>query len=194
MLQFKDLVCKPRGIIHIGAHIGEEKGDYKCPVIWIEGNPRIISKLKSNVGDDKVICSAISNTLSTTTFNITTDSESSSLKEFDTHVKHYPDIEIQHKIIVEAKPFSHIVTEYEIDMENYNCLVISTGGNELDVLKGMDKYIDMIDYVLTKVYMEDVYKGSKNVDAINHYLKIKGFKRKKLKIGDKGWGSAFYVK
>lgn len=35
MLSFKDLKYKPQGIIHIGAHLGEEKEEYgSIPVIY----------------------------------------------------------------------------------------------------------------------------------------------------------------
>ena len=44
MLTFADLNYKPLGIIHIGAHLGEEFNEYgNCPVLWIEGNPKIVN-------------------------------------------------------------------------------------------------------------------------------------------------------
>lgn len=195
MLTFKDLNIKPLGIIHIGAHLGEEKDEYgDIPVIWVEGNPRIIGRLKLNVPSDTVICAVTSNISKTTTFNIATNSGSSSLHEFKTHTLRYPDIDVKHKIITTTKPFSMIIKENKIDMMQYNFLVISAGGHELEVIQGFDRYLEFIDGILTKVYAEEVYETGNNLETITHYLKIRGYILQKIDMGDKGWGKAFYAR
>jgi FkbM family methyltransferase len=195
MLSFKDLNIKPLGIIHIGAHLGEEKSEYgDVPVIWVEGNPRIIGRLKENVGNDKVISAALSNIVKTTTFNISTNSGSSSLQEFNTHRFRYPNIDVKHKIITLTKPFASIIKENKIDMMRYNFLVISAGGHELQVIQGFDRYLKFIDGIFTKVYSEEVYEDGNNLDTITHYLKLRGYSLSIMKMGDKGWGKACYLR
>lgn len=194
MLKFKDLNINPKGIIHIGAHLGEEKEQYgNIPVIWVEGNPRIIGRLRCNVGNDPVIPCIVSNIVKTTVFNIATESSSSSLYEFKRHKKYYPKTDVLHKIIVSTKPFSLLIRELNIKMRKYNFLVISAGGSELEVLQGFDRYLNKIDYILTKIYDEEIYKDCKNIDSINHYLKQQGFALKTKKVTN-GWGRAFYIR
>ena len=42
-----------KGILHLGAHLGEEAQDYHIAgifqVIWVEGNPTLVERLKENV-------------------------------------------------------------------------------------------------------------------------------------------------
>src|SRR5689334_15164415 len=86
----------PNGVIHIGAHKGEEKEIYNLHniknIVWIEANPDLIDCLKENVNDDIVINEAISNNEELCIFNITSHAEyidnhqSSSLKELDYHL------------------------------------------------------------------------------------------------------------
>jgi FkbM family methyltransferase len=195
MLSFKDLKCKPNGIIHIGAHLGEEKTDYgSIPVIWVEGNPKIIGRLKDNVGDDLVISNVLSNYAKTMTFNIANDTGSSSLNQFNTHVLRYPNIKVKNKIMVVTKSFSSVIRERKIDMTKFNFLVISAGGSEMDILQGFDRYLEFIDCILTKYYEEQIYDDNPNLYSLILYLSHKGFGLNKYVMGDKGWGTAFFVR
>lgn len=53
------------GVLHIGAHIGQESDKYRqfnLKVIWVEGNPKIIDRLSNNVtkfDNQKVICALL---------------------------------------------------------------------------------------------------------------------------------------
>jgi hypothetical protein len=57
LIPFRQLLFKfkriPKGIIHVGAHIGEEAFQYEeCGidnVIWIEGNPEVFKVLCENI-------------------------------------------------------------------------------------------------------------------------------------------------
>lgn len=192
MLSYKK-IKNVNGIIHVGAHLGEEKQEYgSTPVIWIEGNPRVVGKLKNNVGDDIVIPRALSNISKTTTFNIATDSGSSSLNEFETHTIRYPGIDVKHKIIVNTYPFSVIVEEFNIDVLKYNFLVLSAGGSELDILIGFDRYFDFIDYIFTKYYDENIFKKCPSLKMLKNYLISHGYILSEKSMTDKGWGKALF--
>ena len=195
MLSFKDLKYKPQGIIHIGAHLGEEKEEYgSIPVIWVEGNPRVLGRLRENVGKDLVIPHVISNFPKTTTFNITSNTESSSLNSLITHSIRYPNISVKNKIIVVTKSFSSVIKEYKIDMSTYNFLVISAAGSELDVLQGFDRYLDFIDGIFTKFYEEQVYENNPSLNALNLFLSQRGYILNQYVNGDEGWGKAYFIK
>lgn len=136
----------------------------------------------------------ISNFSKTTTFNITSNTESSSLNSLITHSIRYPNISVKNKIIVVTKSFSSVIKEYKIDMSTYNFLVISAAGSELDVLQGFDRYLDFIDGIFTKFYEEQVYENNPSLNALNLFLSQRGYILNQYVNGDEGWGKAYFIK
>ena len=52
----EELIKQAKGVLHIGAHIGQEAEFYfKCgvPVLWFEGNPNVYQILKININPFK---------------------------------------------------------------------------------------------------------------------------------------------
>ena len=48
----KELLSRAQGILHLGAHTGQEAAEYSrngYSVIWVEGDPRTFRKLKRNI-------------------------------------------------------------------------------------------------------------------------------------------------
>ena len=49
----QDYNVKPRNILHVGAHLGEESQSYdkyfNVPVLWIEAQPQLCSELKKRL-------------------------------------------------------------------------------------------------------------------------------------------------
>ena len=56
---------KPKGVLHVGAHLAEEAADYEkygwLPVTWVEAQPNLVEVLEVNLHfpDHKVIEAAI---------------------------------------------------------------------------------------------------------------------------------------
>jgi FkbM family methyltransferase len=197
----------PKGIIHIGGHLGEEYDLYKSlnlqnKTIWIEANPEQIDQLKKNVNNDIVINEAVSDKEELVNFYITKNSkagkknkESSSLKELDYHLIAHPSVSVNKIIKVKTKKMINIIGEYDIDMTQYNFLNIDTQGSELDIFKSFGNEINNIDYIYSEVNVKSLYKDIGLLPEIDDYLKEKGFKRVEKKIHNKvGWGQAFYIR
>jgi hypothetical protein len=62
LIKFSEIVNKygqPKGIIHIGAHLMEERNDYLSfgfkNTIWVEANPKIYSNIKFINNENKLI-------------------------------------------------------------------------------------------------------------------------------------------
>ena len=69
LINYKDLVTKygrPKGIIHLGAHLAEELEDYLSDnqknVIWVEANPNLYEQLMNKISNSehKAFCSLLS--------------------------------------------------------------------------------------------------------------------------------------
>ena len=196
----------PNGIIHIGAHLGEEKNLYDMyktieKTIWIEANPYLIENLQKNVINDIVINEALSNEVKECIFNITSNSQdlnnnqSSSLNDLDYHLIAHPSVYISKKITVKTNTMKNIIIEKNINMNNYDFINIDTQGSELEILKGFEEYLDNIKYIYAEINVKKLYKDIALLSELDDYLYKKGFIRVETVIHeDVGWGQGFYIR
>jgi FkbM family methyltransferase len=186
------------GVLHVGAHLAEESVNYELmnwdPVIWIEAQPKLVRLLKENLNlaQDKIIEAAIySESGKKMTLNITNNSQSSSLLNFGTHAKSYPEVLVTHGIEVETKRLDELLTRDEMP----NFINIDIQGVELEALKSLGSLVDKIDYMYIEVNMRRVYEGCSNVREIDRYLKARGFNRMTTRwFVRAGWGDAVYIR
>ena len=150
LIPFKNLLInkKIKGIIHIGAHELEEMKDYLKKginrIIWVEANPEkykyIEKKIqKFNLMDLAKI--AAGSKERNTKLNIANNGQSSSILEFGTHAKSYPNIYYTSQISVPEMPIDKWIDINIKDRKNYNFINIDIQGYELEALKGMRKQI-----------------------------------------------------
>lgn len=195
-------VKKPiRGIIHIGAHEGEEGkvyNKYKINnVIWIEGNPILIDKLTKNVGvypNQHVHNHLIDYKERTVDFHITNNSQSSSILELGAHSHFHPDIIVEDTLKLKTKRIDNFIKENKIDIYNYNFINLDIQGNELSALKSFGKSLSNIDYIYSEVNVGKVYKKCSLLHELDYFLARHGFDRVSLKLTNWGWGDAFYIR
>jgi len=85
-----------------------------------------------------------------------------------------------------------IVCNYEID---YNFLNLDIQGVELKALKGMEEYLNKVDYIYTEVNSDYVYEKCAIIGEVDEYLLKFGLHRVETKwCGDCRWGDAFYIR
>jgi FkbM family methyltransferase len=196
----------PKGIIHIGAHLGEEKSEYnklKCKnkTLWVEANPELYNDLKKNVGNDIVISEALYNKKIIHNFNITSaiglpnNKQSSSLKDLDYHIIAHPNVSVSKFIKLEKITITDAVNKYKININNYDFLNIDVQGSELEVLEGFENLLDNIRYIYAEVNEKPLYKDIALIDSLDCFLDNKGFKRVETSIHkEAGWGQGFYIR
>ena len=187
------------GVIHIGAHHGQEKIWYNKEnvknIIWIDANPMYESILRKNVGEDTIIITGIGNTEGKLKFNISSnEGQSSSFLELGSHSYYHPDVRYIGDIMVDIKRMSSIIDDHNIDLNNYNFLNLDIQGMELDAIKSFDNNIEKFDYIYTEVNVEHVYKNCTLIEEIDEYLSKYGFERLVTQITPWQWGDALYVK
>lgn len=64
-----------------------------------------------------------------------------------------------------------------IQPEHYNCLVLDAEGLELEILRGMGKYLPMFDFLNIECSGEPTYIGGPTAQEVVHYLEERGFKQ-----------------
>ena len=217
LLDFDQLIKKYdvniRGCIHIGAYVGEEIVSYTkhkiSHVIFFEPQEEIFNILAHNIStfsDEKMnivlVNKAVGNEnksatmfLSNTPGGITNGSgASSSILKPKKHLEQYPHItfpKTQDVDMVRVDDFWYFT---ELDKSYYNFMNIDVQGYELEVLKGAEKTLEDIDYVMTEINRDEVYEGCALVDEIDEFLGSYGFQRVETSWEGDTWGDGFYKK
>ena len=202
LLEFENLIkqydAQIRGVIQIGAHYGEEIPLYKKngidDIICFEPVPSSFEILKERSQSYATLFRlAVGNENKRVTMNIETanSGQSNSILKPALHLIDYPDIVFNSEIEVEMVRLDDFL---KIDPAKFNFLNIDVQGYELEVLKGAEKTLRGIDYILCEVNRDAVYHGCPMVEEIDEYLKQFNFLRVETTWAGDTWGDAFYVK
>lgn len=185
------------GILHIGGHYGQEMSTYRVMninnVIFFEPLPQNYEVLKKNVGGDVItIQTALGNTEGEIEMNVETanSGQSSSILEPFIHLKQYPHITFNHKVKVPITKLDNFIDR----KDNYNFINIDVQGYELEVFKGGVEFLKHIDYIMTEVNRDEVYKNCAKIDELDNFLSQYGFVRVETTWDGGTWGDAFYIK
>lgn len=186
-----------KGVLHIGAHIGQEFNTYERlginNVMFFEPLSTTFNRLKENVGDKAILVNtALGNTegnveMFTETIN---EGQSSSVLEPEYHLVQHPTIQFNGKETVKITKLDNFIS----DKENFNFINIDVQGYELEVFKGGSEYLKSIDYVMTEVNRAELYKGCAKIEELDEFLGSYGFSRVETNWAGGTWGDAFYIK
>lgn len=188
----------PRSVLHVGAHMGEEKALYNDaswgPITWVEAQPELVEYLNKVLSEssDQVICATIwdENDVNLK-LKISSNSGSSSLLEFGTHKESYPQISFTREIDVTTSRLDRI-----IDQENMpNFLNLDIQGVELQALRSLGSLITKLDYIYVEINTKEVYRGCTKLADLDNHLSNNGFKRViTRRYLRHGWGEALYIR
>jgi len=188
---------KIKGVLHIGAHVGQENKTYQRlginNVMFFEPIQSTFQRLKENVGDNAILVNtALGNIegeveMFTETIN---EGQSSSVLQPDYHLVQHPNIQFNGRETVKITKLDNFIE----DKENYNFINVDVQGYELEVFKGGSEYLKSIDYIMTEVNRAELYKGCAQIEELDNYLSGYGFERVETTWDGGTWGDAFYVK
>jgi len=191
------------GIIHIGAHYGQEYEDYINygieNIIFIEPLKDNFEKLLQRLAEEPrlentvAIQMALGNTTGEVEMFVETANHgmSSSILEPGSHLESYPQITFDTKEKVKIDKLDNL----EFDRSKFNALNLDVQGYELEVLKGAANTLDTINIIFTEVNFAEVYKGCGKLVDIDEFLRGYGFGRFFSHLDENvGFGDAIYLK
>ena len=188
------------GVLHIGAHHGEEIDDYVRKglknLVFFEPLSESLEILENNLSkyanDTNIIIFpyALGNEDKEVEMFVSDhDGMCSSVLKPKIVLKQYPGIKFPKKETVKMIRLD----DAEIDFE-YNMMNIDVQGYELEVLKGAFETLNKIDYVYTEINRAEVYENAPHVDELDAFLSQYGFVRVETDWSGDTWGDAFYIK
>lgn len=201
LFDFKNLIekydMKIKGIIHIGAHFGQEFSVFESLGIknfmFFEPVPETFSQLQNNVGEKAILINkALGNLIGEIEMNIETANQgmSSSILNPKIHLQQYPWITFNNKLVVEIDKLDSYIDH----KDKFNFINIDVQGYEMEVMKGSKEFLNYIDYILTEVNNDEVYENCAKVDDLDRYLLTYGFERVETTWDGGTWGDALYIK
>ena len=186
-----------KGIIHVGAHYGEEISEYIDngiqDIILFEPlveNFDILSKkvktLNANIEGYQV---ALGSKKGDATMYVSdNEKQSSSVLKPKVHLTHHPHVKFPSTEDVEV----HLLDDY--NSKDYNFINMDVQGYELEVLKGGTKTLEHVDYVYCEVNRDEVYENNAYVEELDEFLSGYNMKRVETDWAGDIWGDALYIR
>ena len=186
-----------KGIIHIGAHYGEEISEYIDngiqDIILFEPlveNFDVLSKkvktLNANIEGYQV---ALGSKKGDATMYVSdNEKQSSSVLKPKVHLTHHPHVKFPSTEEVEV----HLLDDY--NSKDYNFINMDVQGYELEVLKGGTKTLEHVDYVYCEVNRDEVYENNAYVEELDEFLSEYNMKRVETDWAGDIWGDALYIR
>jgi len=192
---------KPKGVLHVGAHFGQEAPEYAAigcnRMIFIEAIPEVYEKLKENTRqymDAMAINACISDVDGDTTwFNIANnEGQSSSLLELGIHKTEHPDVVYDSRIEVTTTRLDTLFADFPLECDMLN---LDLQGAELMALKSLGSRLEEFKWLYIEVNKAPMYVGCPLVEEIDEYVAKFGFRCVETKwCGSFSWGDAYYIK
>lgn len=186
------------GVIHIGAHHGQEVPEYMQlgikNIALIEPCGKAFTVLQNKYGSHHHIklfnYACASHAGEAIMYTETANSgQSNSLLRPATHLTHYPEIKFNGRESVKLIRLDALGLD-----KKYNFLNIDTQGTEADVLIGAEGIMQQIDYIYTEVNAPgaNLYHGACDVLELDKILYE--FDKTAVTFTGQGWGDALYIR
>lgn len=188
------------GVLHLGAHFGEEADAYDqhMPwthgprVVWVEGNPDLVPILARHVEHrpgHEIVTALVDDEARDVRFHIASnEGASSSVLEFGTHADVHPNI----TYTGDRDARTTTVDDLDTGWDDLNFVCLDLQGLELRALQGAADLMSHVDYVFTEVNREPLYVGCPLIGDLDEHLA--DFRRVAVTWTEFGWGDAFYAR
>lgn len=186
-----------KGIIHVGAYVGDEKKEYESMGIenrlWIEADPDTYKRLVHNVAPDPTAHFAATDYDGVATFIRTNNHVSSSLFPLKDHKKVVPHVVATSTIEVPAHRLDTFLTQ-DPSFSKYNVMLFDIQGAELKALCGAIHCLKQIDCIIVEIQYMELYEGAPSLYELDTYLFKQGFIRADTISTNYAWGDALYIR
>ena len=183
MQQRDGFLSQVRGVVHVGANLGQERERYGAlglAVLWVEPNPPVFSELQENIRafpnqravqalvtdlDDQVLDFHVSNN----------HGASSSILPLADHRDIWPEVDFVSTLTLTSVTLATLYRREGIDPADYQALVMDTQGSELLVLRGAAPLLRHFRFIKTEVADFEAYAGCCQVTDLAGFLADHGF-------------------
>lgn len=188
-------------VLHVGAYTAAEVEFYKQygakRIHWVEANEGLCGRLRKRL-DPKlnlVTCAVVSDRDGDTVrFNITNNTQSSSILELGRHKELFPGIRYVDSETRTTSTIDAIMKNTNLD-GRVDFLSIDIQGAELLALRGAVDTLERTDALLLEINEVEMYRDCALVAEVDDYLSDYGIER--VETGfykDHPWGDALYVR
>ena len=209
---FKKYKVPLHGVIHVGAHRGEEVHQYAelgaKKIIWVEPNPEVFEEMKIFLTDAEASVEsfafeyAISNVdHEIVDFNLYYAPDAGHLvgnKGCSSLLKAKGRFEdwFQETIKVETITIDTLLEENDFDYADYKLLNLDVQGTELMALEGATKTLNNVNYITTEATWDNPdYHGNVMYEDLRGFLESKGFKEEERLVNyDDKWGNFLFIR
>jgi FkbM family methyltransferase len=174
------LIKNSKGILHVGAHYGQERNFYHAhglKVIWIEAIPEVYAELKKNISEfnDQIAYLALlgNENLASVDFFISNNSGSSSSVFNISKESKFKSVSMQNKMQIPMIRLDKLLSS--IDLANYSHWIIDVQGAELLVLQGAGDLILQCKSITIEVSTSETYINGAKYSDLKDYLFSFGF-------------------
>lgn len=206
LIEMKTLTKKygvnPRGVVHVGAHLAEEREAYEqagaTAVVWVEANPAMVPRLVEQARgtmDTRVVQALLTDRDGDELpFHVASNGQSSSMLEPALHHKMHPRVSFPERMTLQTTTFQTLAAREQLELARYDFLNLDVQGAELLVLKGFGALLDGFDAIYTEVNVGELYRGCARLEELDAYLGGRGFRRAATKLTKYKWGDALYLR
>lgn len=203
ILSFTTLVKKYnmdiKGIIHVGAHHGQEVDEYidngVQDIIMFEPVSLNFNILEKRMQDMNANIVAYQIALGNEEKNVMmylsdNDLISSSVLKPKVHLQLHPAVRFPGTEEVEMKRLD----SFSEETRNFNFINMDVQGYELEVLKGGTETLKHVDYVYCEINRDELYEGNAFVEDLDKFLGDYSMERVETDWSGTLWGDALYIK
>jgi FkbM family methyltransferase len=172
-----------KGVIHIGANLGQERelyAQHNLDVLWIEPIPSIFSQLQENLKDfpkQRAFQSLLTDVDGKEcVLHVANNAgASSSIFNLAKHKEIWPEVDYVSSLLIKSITLSTLLQEHQVDLNTYDTLVMDTQGSELLVLRGAGDRVKEFHFIKTEAADFEPYEGCCTLSDIENYLEPFGF-------------------
>lgn len=187
------------GIIHIGAHRGQEINEYVengiQEIIMFEPLNTNFKILERNMAQVNANITGYQVALGNEEKNVrmylsNNDLLSSSVLKPKVHLQLHPGVIFNDVEEVEMKRLDSFAEE----TKNFNFINMDVQGYELEVLKGGAETLKHVDYVYCEINRDELYEGNAFVEDLDKFLADYNMERVETDWAGTLWGDALYIR
>ena len=172
-----------RGVVHVGANVGQERDLYHrhgLNVLWIEPIPDVFATLKANLiafpKQRALECLVTDRDDAWYEFNVANNQgESSSILALKDHKDVWPKVQFTSTLKLRSSTLATLLAREGVVPADYDALVMDTQGSELSVLRGAEPVLARFKFIKTEVPDFEAYEGCAQLEDIERFVTAHGF-------------------